>query len=146
MLSKEKIINQIENLFPSDIVHTAMEGWLKAGKRKDGYAVYDWENKKLESISLGTGEEIREDERIYLYTVPQNILGNNGYEVEDWLTEKEIEDMEKREEEGEYLSPKDYIEKYTDDTVEERLEKILLHYLEEDGLDWDSIEFQLEEI
>lgn len=146
MLSKEKIISQIENLFPSDIVHTAMEGWLKSGKRKNGYAVYDPEEKKLESLSLGNGEEIIGDERIYLYTVPQNIMGNNGYELEDWLTEEEIEDMEKREEEGEYLSPKDYIEKYTDDSVEERLEKILLHYLEEDGLDWDAIESQLEEI
>lgn len=146
MLSKEKIISQIENLFPSDIVHTAMEGWLKAGKRKDGYAVYDPEEKKLESLSLGTGEEIRGDKRIYLYKVSQNILGNNGYEVEDWLTEEEIDDMKKKEEEGEYLSPEDYIEKYTDDTVEERLEEIVLHYFEEDGLDWDSIESQLEEI
>ena len=145
-MNKKEVINQIENLFPSDIVEKAMGGWLKSGKKKDGIAVYDWENKKLESISLGTGEEIRGDERIYLYTVPHNILGNNGYEVEDWLTEEEIEDMKKKEEEGEYLSPEDYIEKYTDDTVEERLEEILLHYFEEDGIDWDSIESQLEEI
>lgn len=146
MLSKKEIIEQIENLLSSDIVHAAMEGWLKAGKRKDGYAVYDPEAEELETLSLGTGEEIRGDERIYLYTVPQNIMGNNGYELEDWLTEEEIEDMKKREEEGEYLSPEDYIEKYTDDTVEERLEEILLHYFEEDGIDWDSIESQLEEI
>ena len=145
-MNKKEVINQIENLFPSDIVEKAMGGWLKSGKKKDGIAVYDWENKKLESISLGTGEEIRGDERIYLYTVPHNILGNNGYEVEDWLTEEEIEDMKKKEEEGEYLSPEDYIEKYTDDTVEERLEEILLHYFEEDGIDWDSIEFQLDNI
>jgi len=144
MLSKKEIIEQIENLLSSDIVHAAMEGWLKAGKRKDGYAVYDPEEKKLESLSLGTGEEIIGDKRIYLLKVPENILGNNGYEVEDWLTEEEIEDMKKKEEEGEYLSPEDYIEKYTDDSVEERLEEILLHYFEEDGLDWESIEWQLD--
>ena len=142
----EKIINQIENLSISDIVHTAMEGWLKAGKAKDGYAVYDPEAEELETLSLGTGEEIIGDKRIYLYKVPENILGNNGYETEDWLTPEEIEDMKKREEKGEYLSPENYIEKYTDDTVEERLEEIVLYYLEEDGLDWDSIESQLEEI
>lgn len=143
MLSKEKIINQIENLFPSDIVHTAMEGWLKAGKRKDGYAVYDPEEKKLESLSLGTGEEIRGDERIYLYTVPQNIMGNNGYMEEDWLTEEEIEDMESK---CEGLSVEGYIEKYTDDTVEERLEEILLYYFDEEGLNWESIEWQLDRL
>lgn len=37
----EKIINQIENLSISDIIHAAMEGWKKGGKARDGYAVYD---------------------------------------------------------------------------------------------------------
>lgn len=146
MLNKKEVINQIENLFPSDIVEKAMEGWLKSGKRKNGYAVYDPEEKKLESLSLGTGEEIRGDERIYLFKVSQNIMGNNGYMEEDWLTPEEIDDMKKKEEEGEYLSPEDYIEKYTDDSVEERLEEILLYYFEEGGIDWDSIESQLEEM
>jgi hypothetical protein len=145
-MNKKEVVNQIENLFPSDIVEKAMEGWLKSGKKKDGIAVYDPETRKLESISLGTGEEIRGDERIYLYTIPHNILGNNGYELEDWLSPEEIDDMKKREEEGEYLSPEDYIEKYTDDSVEERLEEILLYYFDEEGLDWNSIEFQLDNI
>ena len=146
MLSKEKIIEQIENLSTSDIVHAAMEGWKNGGKFRDGYCVYNYETGELESVTLGQNEEIIDDERIYLLKVPENILGNNGYEMEDWLTLDEIDDMKKKEEEGEYLSPEDYIEKYTDDTVEERLEEILLHYFEEDGLDWDSIESQLEEI
>lgn len=145
MLNKKEVINQIENLFPSDIVEKAMEGWLKSGKRKNGYAVYDPEEKKLESLSLGTGEEIRGDERIYLFKVSQNIMGNNGYMEEDWLTPEEIDDMKKKEEEGEYLSPEDYIEKYTDDSVEERLEEILLYYFDE-GLNWESIEWQLDRL
>lgn len=143
MLRKKEVINQIENLFPSDIVEKAMEGWLKSGKKKDGIAVYDWENKKLESISLGIGEEIRGDERVYLYKVPENILGNNGYELEDWLAPEEIEDMESK---CEGLSVEGYIEKYTDDTVEERLEEILLYYFDEEGLNWESIEWQLDRL
>lgn len=146
MKNLKEIIEQIENLFPSDIVHAAMEGWKNGGKARDGYAVYDPETGELESVTLGQGQEIIDDERIYLLKVPENILGNNGYETEDWLTPEEIEDMKKREEEGEYLSPENYIEKYTDDSVEERLEEILLYYFEEDGIDWDSIESQLEEI
>lgn len=143
MLNKKEVINQIENLFPSDIVEKAMEGWLKSGKRKNGYAVYDPEEKKLEALSLGTGKEIRGDERIYLLKVPENILGNNGYELEDWLTPEEIEDMESK---CEGLSVEEYIEKYTDDAVEDRLENILLHYFEEDGMDWESIQWQLDRI
>lgn len=73
----EKIINQIENLSISDIIHAAMEGWKKGGKARDGYAVYDYTSRKVESVTLGQGQEIIVDERIYLYKVPENILGNN---------------------------------------------------------------------
>lgn len=144
MLSKKEVINQIEKLSLSDIVGKAMEGWKNGGKFRDGYAAYDYESGEIESVTLGQGQELVKDERIYLLKVPENILGNNGYEMEDWLTEEEIDDMKKKEEEGEELSPEEYIEKYTDDSVEERLEEILLHYFEEDGLDWGSIEWQLD--
>ena len=145
-MTKKEIINQIENISIADIVNTAMEAWLQGREQKDGYAVFNIETKELESIALAPNEKIKDNKLVFLYKIPVNILGNNGYDLEDWLYLDEIMEFEARVADGEYLSPEEYVEEYTEDTIEERLEEILLYYLEAEGLDWDSIEWQIDRI
>jgi len=145
-LTKKEIINQIENISIADIVKTAMEAWLQGREQKDGYAVFNIETKELESIALAPNEEIKDNKLVFLYKIPANILGNNGYDVNDWLSPDEALDFETRVANGEYLSPEEYVEEYIEDSIEERLEEILLYYLETEDLDWDSIEWQIDRI
>lgn len=145
-MTKKEIINQIENISIADIVKTAMEAWLQGREQKDGYAVFNIETKELESIALAPNEEIKDNKLVFLYKIPANILGNNGYDVNDWLSPDEALDFETRVANGEYLSPEEYVEEYIEDSIEERLEEILLYYLETEDLDWDSIEWQIDRI
>ncbi len=145
-MTKKEIINQIENISIADIVKTAMEAWLQGREQKDGYAVFNIETKELESIALAPNEEIKDNKLVFLYKIPANILGNNGYDVNDWLSPDEALDFETRVANGEYLSPEEYVEEYIEDSIEERLEEILLYYLEAEDLDWDSIEWQIDRI
>lgn len=144
-MTKKEIINQIENISIADIVKAAMEAWIQGGKVKDGCSVFNIETKGLEGIALAPSEET-DNRLVFLYKVPANILGNNGYDVNDWLSPDEALDFETRVANGEYLSPEEYVEKYTEDSIEERLEEILLYCLEKEGLDWDSIEWQIDRI
>ena len=109
----------------SDIVSTAMAGLVHG--YKSGGAVFDIEKHTIYTRSVGTGEYIQGDKDIVLYTIDQNILGD--FADEDWLTEEEISDWESRD-----MGRQEYIEKYTDDTVESRLQEILEFYF-----DWDEI-------
>jgi hypothetical protein len=111
----------------SDIVSAAIKG-LRHGY-KSGQAVFDIEKQTLYTRSVGTGEYIQGDKDVVLYTVDQNILGNESFADEDWLTEEEIADMKTKD-----VSVFEYIKKYTDDTVESRLANILEHYF-----DWDEL-------
>lgn len=144
-MTKKEIINQIENISIADIVKAAMEAWIQGGKVKDGCSVFNIETKGLEGIALAPSEET-DNRLVFLYKIPANILGNNGYDVNDWLSPDEALDFETRVANGEYLSPEEYVEEYIEDSIEERLEEILLYYLEAEGLDWDSIEWQIDRI
>ena len=111
----------------SDIVSAAMAGLVHG--YKSGQAVFDIEKHTIYTRSVGTGEYVQNDKDVVLYTVDQNILGNESFADDDWLTEEEISDWESRD-----MGRQEYIEKYTDDTVESRLQEILEFYF-----DWDEI-------
>jgi len=111
----------------NDIVEAAIKG-LRHGY-KSGQAVFDIEKHTIYTRSLGTGEYVQNDKDVVLYTVDQNILGNESFADDDWLTEKEISDWESRD-----MGRQEYIKKYTSDTVESRLAGILEHYF-----DWDEL-------
>ena len=111
----------------SDIVSAAMVGLVHG--YKSGEAVFDIEKHTIYTRSLGTGEYVQNDKDVVLYTVDQNILGNESFADDDWLTEKEISDWESRD-----MGRQEYIKKYTSDTVESRLADILEHYF-----DWDEL-------
>lgn len=111
----------------SDIVSAAMAGFFPGFK--SGYAVLDVEKHTIFTRSLGAGEYVPNDKDIVLYAIDQNILGDACFADEDWLTEEEIADMKTKD-----VSVFEYIEKYTDDTVESRLQEILEFYF-----DWDEV-------
>jgi hypothetical protein len=113
----------------SDIVSAAMAGLVHG--YKSGEAVFDIEKHTIYTRSLGASEYVPNDKDIVLYTIDQNILGNESFADEDWLTEEEIADMKTKDDD---ISVYEYIEKYTDDTVESRLQEILEFYF-----DWDEI-------
>ena len=142
-MTTKEMFKRIEKLDKTEVVKKAFEAWIPG--MKNGICVYDPETEELKSLSLGQNEWVPNDNRIYLYEIPSNLMGNNGFIDEDWLDPDEIEDMRKRQETNEEwdLYPELYIEKYTDDTVDERLKYILVYYLEEDGFDFDNIEQQI---
>ena len=119
----------LEKYDESDIVSAAMAGLVHG--YKSGEAVFDIEKHTIYTRSLGASEYIPNDKDIVLYTIDQNILGNSCFADEDWLTEEEIADMKTKDDD---ISVYEYIEKYTDDTVESRLQEILEFYF-----DWDEI-------
>lgn len=114
-----------EKFVEKDIVGAAMAGFSPG--LKSGYAVLDVEKHDIYTRSLGVGEYVPNDKDIVLYSIDQNILCD--FADEDWLTEEEIADMKTKD-----VSVFEYIEKYTDDTVENRLQEILEFYF-----DWDEI-------
>ena len=107
----------------SDIVGAAMAGFCPGFK--SGYAVFDVEKHTIYTRSLGAGEHVPNDKDIVLYRIDQNILGDACFADEDWLTEEEIAEKTRME-----TSVFEYIEKYTDDTVERRLQDILEFYFD----------------
>ena len=117
----------LEKYDESDIVSAAMAGLVHG--YKSGEAVFDIEKHTIYTRSLGASEYVPKDKDIVLYTIDQNILGNESFADEDWLTEEEIADMKTKD-----VSVFEYIEKYTNDTVESRLQEILEFYF-----DWDEI-------
>lgn len=139
-MTREGILEKVKNLDKVEIVKKAFEAWIPG--MKDGICVYDPAVNELEGISLGQNEWIPNDNRIYLYKISANLMGNNGFIDEDWLDPDEIKDMRKRQETDEEwdLYPELYIEKYTDDTVEDRLLDILIFYLENNDFDYENIE------
>jgi hypothetical protein len=131
-IMKKLDVNEIyeiirEKYDESDIVSAAMAGFVHG--YKSGQAVFDIEKHTIYTRSVGTGEYVQNDKDVILYTVDQNILGNESFADEDWLTEKEISDWESRD-----MGRQEYIEKHTNDTVESRLQEILEHYFE-----WDDV-------
>ncbi len=144
-MTKKEILEKIENLDKVEVVKKAFDAW-RPGK-KDGICVYDPSTNELKGISLGQNEWIISDSRIYLYKIPSNLMGNNGFIDEDWLYPDELQDMRKRQETDEEwdLYPEEYIRKYTNDTVEDRLLDILIFYLENDNFDFGNIDQQISE-
>ena len=128
----KKDVNEIYEIIlekhdESDIVSAAMAGLVHG--YKSGEAVFDIEKHTIYTRSLGASEYVPNDKDIVLYSIDQNILGNESFADEDWLTEEEIAGMKTKD-----VSVFEYIEKYTDDTVESRLQEILEFYF-----DWDEI-------
>lgn len=111
----------------SDIVSAAMAGFFPGFK--SGYAIFDVENQTIYTRSLSANEYVPDDRDIVLYEIDQNILADSCFADEDWLTEEEIADMRTKD-----VGVLEYIEKYTDDTVENRLQEILEFYF-----DWNEI-------
>ncbi len=144
-MTREGILEKVKNLDKVEIVKNAFVAW--APGMKNGICVYDPSTNELKGISLSQNEWIPGDNRIYLYEISANLMGNNGFIDEDWLDPDEIKDMRKRQETDEEwdLYPELYIEKYTDDTVEDRLLDILIFYLENDDFDYENIEQQISE-
>ncbi len=140
----KEMFKRIEKLDKAEVVKKAFEAWVPG--MKDGICVYDPVVNELKGISFSQNEWIPGDNRIYLYKISANIMANNGFVECDWLDESEIRDMQNRIQEGkDDLYPESYIEKYTDDTVEDRLLDILIFYLENDDFDYDNIEQQISE-
>lgn len=134
----KKDVNEIyetirEKYDASDIVGAAMAGFFP--RLKSGYAVLDIEKHDIYTRSLGVGEYVPNDKDIVLYSIDQNILCD--FAEKDWLTEGEIADMKTKD-----VSVLEYIEKYTDDTVETRLQEILEFYFDWDEL-YESISYQV---
>lgn len=141
MLNKEYILSRIEEFYSYEIIEKALEAWKKWGGLKNGYAVYDPDTDELVGVALGNGEWIPNDNSIYLYKVPANVW--DTITDEDMLLPDELEDYEARIKAGEELTVDEYIEKYTDDNVYDRLVEVLESYFE---LDWNDIERQVDEI
>jgi hypothetical protein len=141
MLNKKEILNRVEEFCSYEIVKKALEAWKDWGGLKNGYAVYDPDIDELVGVALGNGEWIPNDNSIYLYEVPANVW--DTITDEDMLLPDELEDYKARIKAGEELTVGEYIEKYTDDNVYDRLVEVLESYFE---LDWDDIERQVDEI
>lgn len=141
-MTKKELLEKIEELSIADIVETAFKAWIPG--KADGYCVYDPDTDELVGVTLTQNEWIPDDKRIYLYCIGQNLLGNNGYTEEDWLTPDEIEEWKKKNEELGYygVSPEDFLEEKG--IFWDRLLDIITFYAEEEGLDYDGIEGQIE--
>lgn len=116
-----------KNYNERDIVGAAMAGFFPGFKT--GYAVFDIENQTIYTRSLSANEYVPDDRDIVLYEIDQNILADACFADEDWLTEEEIADMRTKD-----IGLFEYIERYTDDTVENRLQEILEFYF-----DWGEV-------
>jgi hypothetical protein len=129
------IENKIQEYGERQIVSLAFEGLYPGFKH--GWAVYNPDTDEFLSLSLGTGEWIQNDKRIYLFTVDQNVYSNTAYnDCGDILSEEEYADMKAMGIEN----VAEYLQEYTSDTFESRFEEMYQCYAE---IDWDSIREQI---
>lgn len=113
----------------SDIVKKATAGLVH--EARSGMCMFDIDNHTIYTRSLTDSEEVRGCKDVLLYKIEANILANECFADDDWLTEDEIVDWQQRYPD---MSKFDYVVECTDDDVNERLEQILIHYF-----DWDAV-------
>lgn len=137
ILTREQIEEIIRGLDPEEIVKKAYSGYIPG--MKAGYAAINLITGKLETESLGQGEQNQGQDALWVavYKIGPNPL---EWSDEDIYTPEEIEQYKKSEAYEEGLSIAEYFDLSPEEYAEREL-NALLHYFE---LDWTWIEDQLD--
>lgn len=143
---KEEVLDEIKELFhfePKRIVEAAWRAYVP--KLKDGYAALDPVTGELSSVSLGTGESLQNETKVYIYKIERNIMGNIQYDLEgDILSPDEFEEYEEKLELGIITDVDDYLTRFCSSSFNERFIEYLVWLLQNEKLDTFQIRQQLE--
>lgn len=137
ILPRERIVEVIRTLDPREVVEKAYAGYVQG--MKTGYAAINLITGKLETESLGQGEQNQGQDALWVavYKIDQNGL---EWQDEDIYSPEEIEEYKQSEEYENGYSIDEYFDIDPEELAEREIDA-LVHYFQ---LDWNWIEEQLD--